>query len=192
VKATSRAMAGASRTEYCCRSIPACGSNRIFICPDAPGRPEPRGPLPSPRFRPPGSNGRYRMHAWNSRRRLGPTPGRQAAAPLVHQRTRLIIRAGGFEFLLNLRLRFARTHCLRLCLPGNAHTVPFAAGESVDCAVASCQLVVLSRVVTANWSLRFACFSFWIAEHAEWNGRECPSFGQVFGRLCPVFFKFRI
>src|SRR5262245_53340649 len=59
------------------------GTLRLSAAPVRPGRLESQGPLPSPRFEPPGSNGRYRSTlgsvAGDSASRLG----RQAATPVA-------------------------------------------------------------------------------------------------------------
>src|SRR2546430_11615991 len=77
-----RACGGVGRTETI-----GAGSRRKTVGPVRPGRLESQGPLPSPRFEPPGSNGRYRRHAWMIAGVSASRLGRQAATPVMRQRT---------------------------------------------------------------------------------------------------------
>jgi hypothetical protein len=82
----------------------------------APGQLESQGPLPSPRFEPPGCNGRYRRHAGMSQETRHKHLRRQAATPVVRQRT-----SGGPASTSVLARR------LQSCFQPIAHIVPAGA-----------------------------------------------------------------
>src|SRR5437868_1025227 len=94
-----RACGGVGQTETI-----VSGQCRKMSAPVRPDRLESQGPLPSPRFEPPGSNGRYRSHAWIGHRRLGLAPWPASCNANRATTNKWKIRAGGCESLANAGL----------------------------------------------------------------------------------------